>query len=113
MFNWFTEESVKIVDDSMFEDVTKDKYTNSSIMKSISKNFKSVPKQSKSRIDYVKWSVEELDAIKRSLGKFIALNKIPQQHDCLLAIKNEPILKNRPWKKVKYQVANLIKKSLK
>jgi len=55
----------------------------------------------------------ELDAIKRSLGTFISLGKIPEQHDCLTAIKNEPILKNRPWKKSKYQVANLIKKSLK
>lgn len=45
-----------------------------------------------------------------SLGKFVALRKIPQQHDCLLAIKHEPILKNRDWKKIKFQVANIIKK---
>lgn len=55
----------------------------------------------------------EINAIKRSLGKFIAPRKIPQQHDCLLAIKNEPILKNRDWKKIKFQVANIIKKTLK
>lgn len=66
-----------------------------------------------SRIDYVKWSKEEIKAIERSLGKFIALHKIPQQYDCLLAIKNGPILKNRSWRKIKFQVANLIKKSKK
>lgn len=68
--------------------------------------------KSNKRGDYIKWSTSEKDAIKRSLGKFIELRKIPQQHDCLLAIKNEPALKNRDWKKVKFQVANLIKKSI-
>ncbi|XP_060875396.1 uncharacterized protein LOC132952418 [Metopolophium dirhodum] len=63
-----------------------------------------VAKKSKKRGDYIKWTMAEINAIKRSLGKFIALRKIPQQHDCLLAIKNEPILKNRDWKKIKFQV---------
>eukprot|EP00102_Acyrthosiphon_pisum_P026310 XP_016663520.1 PREDICTED: uncharacterized protein LOC107884922 [Acyrthosiphon pisum] len=65
------------------------------------------------RGDYVKWSESEINAVKRAMGKFIALHKIPQQHDCLLAIKNEPALKKRNWKKIKFQVANLIKKSVK
>lgn len=67
-------------------------------------------KKSKTRGDYVRWSHQEIEAIKRSLGRFIALRKIPQKHDCLLAMKNEPVLKNREWKKLKFQVANLIKK---
>jgi len=65
------------------------------------------------RGDYIKWSDSEINAIKRAMGQFIALHKIPQQHDCLLAIKNEPALKKRSWKKIKFQVANLIKKSVK
>lgn len=67
-------------------------------------------KKPKKRGEYVKWTSKEIEAIKRSLGRFIALRKIPQKYDCLLAIKNEPILKNRDWQKVKFQVANLIKK---
>lgn len=63
--------------------------------------------------DYVKWTSKELEAVKRSPDKFVALQKIPQKYNCLLAIKNEPILKNRDWKKVKFQVAILIKKTLK
>lgn len=65
------------------------------------------------RSDYVKCSDAEVNAIKRTMGKFIASHKIPRQHDCLLAIKNEPALKKRSWKKIKFQVANLIKKSVK
>jgi len=65
------------------------------------------------RGDYVKWSDAEINVIKCAMGKFIALQKIPQRHDCLLAIKNEPALKKRSWKKIKFQVANLIKKSIK
>lgn len=51
------------------------------------------------RNDYVKLSYSEINAIKRAMGKFIALHKIPQQHDCLLAIKNEPALKKKKLKK--------------
>lgn len=68
---------------------------------------------SKKRVDYIKWSNDEIKAVERSLEKFIALRKIPQQHDCLLAMKKEPILNKRSWKKIKFQVANTIKKSLK
>jgi len=67
-------------------------------------------KNSKKRGDYQRWTNIEMQAIKRQLSKFIALKKIPQQHDCLLAIKNEPALKNRNWEKIKFQVANIIKK---
>lgn len=66
--------------------------------------------KSKKRGEYVRWTSNEIGAIKRSLGRFIALRKIPQKYDCLLAMKNEPILKDRDWKKIKFQVANLIKK---
>lgn len=64
----------------------------------------------KKRVNYIKWSECEINAVKRSLGKFIALRKIPQQHDCLHALQKEPILKNRSWKNLKFQVANIIKK---
>lgn len=76
-------------------------------------NLITVVKKTKKRGDYIRWTMAEIDAIKRCLGKFIALRKTPQQHDCLLAIKHEPILKNRDWKKIKFQVANIIKKTLK
>lgn len=69
--------------------------------------------KSRTRVDYIKWSNAEIEAVKRSLGKFIALRKIPQQNDCLLAMKKEPILNTRSWKKIKFQVANIIKKSFK
>lgn len=69
--------------------------------------------ENKKARDYVKWTSSEINAIKRSMHKFIAMHKIPQQYDCLLAIKHEPALKNRSWKKIKFQVANLINKSIK
>ncbi|XP_022179916.1 uncharacterized protein LOC111040345 [Myzus persicae] len=59
--------------------------------------------KTKTRVDYIKWSNGEMEALKRFFGKFIALHKIPQQHDCLLAIKKEPALGKRPWKKIKFQ----------
>lgn len=58
-------------------------------------NTTKIKKSSKSRGDYFKWSNAEIAAIKRSMIRFIALRKIPQQYDCLLALKNEPALKKR------------------
>lgn len=78
------------------------------------KTINNVKTQCKSkRTQYKVWTAKELEALKRSLGKFIKLGKIPQQHDCLLAMKNEPILVDRGWKNLKFQVANLIKKQFK
>ena len=65
------------------------------------------------RGDYKRWTDIEMQAIKKQLSWFISLKKIPQQHDCLLAMKNEPALKNRSWKNIKFQVANIIKKDSK
>lgn len=70
-------------------------------------------KNTKKRGDYQRWTTAEMQAIKRQLSQLISLKKIPQQHDCLLAIKNEPALRNRNWKKIKFQVANIIKKDFK
>lgn len=72
-----------------------------------------IKKKKNSRINYIKWTETEISAIKRTMSKFIALHKIPQQHDRLLAIQQEPVLQNRNWKKIKFQVVNLIKKSFK
>lgn len=65
------------------------------------------------RVHYKVWTAKELEAVKRSPGKLISLGKIPQQHDCLLAMKNEPILVDRGWKNIKFRVGNLIKKQFK
>ena len=57
------------------------------------------------------WTAEEKAAVRRSLGKFLDSQKVPGQSDCLRAMAQEPALRERNWKDLKYQVHNQIKAS--
>ena len=59
------------------------------------------------------WTAEEKAAVRRSLGKFLDSHKVPGQSDCLIALAQEPALRERNWKDLKYQVYNQIKASKK
>ena len=54
------------------------------------------------------WSSKEKNAVHRSCASFIRTLKVPGQTACLRAIAEEPDLKQRTWKDVKYQVHNMI-----
>ncbi|XP_043240083.1 uncharacterized protein LOC122390816 [Amphibalanus amphitrite] len=54
------------------------------------------------------WSALEKAAVKRSCAKYILHLKVPGQAECLKAISEEPHLKERTWRDVKYHVYNLI-----
>ncbi|XP_054869079.1 uncharacterized protein LOC129349540 [Amphiprion ocellaris] len=57
------------------------------------------------------WNDQERTAVKRHLGKFIALKKVPAKQDCLMCIdKESSVLRARTWKDVKYFVYNEIVK---
>ncbi|XP_054860120.1 RNA polymerase-associated protein LEO1-like isoform X2 [Amphiprion ocellaris] len=57
------------------------------------------------------WNERERTAVKRHLGKFIALQKVPTKQDCLMCIdKESSVLRARRWTDVKYFVYNEIVK---
>ena len=51
--------------------------------------------------------MEEIAAIKRNLQGYINTKTCPGKDPCMEAISKEPVLKNRPWKSVKYKVVYL------
>ncbi|XP_028249102.1 M-phase phosphoprotein 8 isoform X2 [Parambassis ranga] len=54
------------------------------------------------------WSEEEQAAVRRQLGDFCKLVKIPGKKDCDACLAAEPALSSRTWREVKYYVHNSI-----
>ena len=54
------------------------------------------------------WSTAEKEAVKRQLGKYFRLKKIPGKVDCETAKRNEPTLHGRSWTQIKFCVKNNI-----
>ncbi|XP_022074150.2 M-phase phosphoprotein 8 isoform X2 [Acanthochromis polyacanthus] len=54
------------------------------------------------------WSEEEQAAVRRQLGDFCKLVKIPGKKDCDACLAAEPALNSRTWREVKYFVHNSI-----
>lgn len=54
------------------------------------------------------WSEEEQAAVRRQLGDFCKLVKVPGKKDCDACLAAEPVLNSRTWREVKYFVHNSI-----
>ncbi|XP_075967677.1 M-phase phosphoprotein 8 isoform X1 [Anarhichas minor] len=54
------------------------------------------------------WSKEEQAAVRRQLGDFCKLVKVPGKKDCDACLAAEPALNSRTWREVKYFVHNTI-----
>lgn len=54
------------------------------------------------------WSKEEQAAVRRQLGDFCKLVKVPGKKDCDACLAAEPALNSRTWREVKYFVHNSI-----
>lgn len=54
------------------------------------------------------WSQEEQAAVRRQLGDFCKLVKVPGKKDCDACLAAEPALSSRTWREVKYFVHNSI-----
>ncbi|XP_034043158.1 uncharacterized protein LOC117525409 [Thalassophryne amazonica] len=54
------------------------------------------------------WSEEEQSAVRRHLGDFCKLVKVPGKKDCDACLAAEPALSTRTWREVKYFVHNSI-----
>ncbi|XP_029935963.1 M-phase phosphoprotein 8 isoform X2 [Myripristis murdjan] len=54
------------------------------------------------------WSEEEQAAVKRQLGDFCKLVKVPGKKECDACLSAEPALRSRTWREVKYYVHNTI-----
>lgn len=54
------------------------------------------------------WSAEEQAAVRRQLGDFCKLVKVPGKKDCDACLAAEPALNSRTWREVKYYVHNSI-----
>ncbi|XP_072253560.1 M-phase phosphoprotein 8 isoform X2 [Leuresthes tenuis] len=54
------------------------------------------------------WSEEEQAAVRRQLGDFCKLVKVPGKKDCDACLAAEPALSSRTWREVKYFVHNSI-----
>ncbi|XP_026231964.1 M-phase phosphoprotein 8 isoform X2 [Anabas testudineus] len=54
------------------------------------------------------WSEEEQAAVRRQLGDFCKLVKVPGKKDCDACLAAEPALNSRTWREVKYFVHNSI-----
>ncbi|XP_045910809.1 M-phase phosphoprotein 8 isoform X1 [Micropterus dolomieu] len=54
------------------------------------------------------WSEEEQAAVRRQLGDFGKLVKVPGKKDCDACLAAEPALNSRTWREVKYYVHNSI-----
>nr|XP_040057946.1 M-phase phosphoprotein 8 isoform X2 [Gasterosteus aculeatus aculeatus] len=54
------------------------------------------------------WSKEEQAAVRRQLGDFCKLVKVPGKRDCDACLAAEPVLNSRTWREVKYFVHNTI-----
>uniref|UniRef100_A0A7M5XMF9 Uncharacterized protein n=1 Tax=Clytia hemisphaerica TaxID=252671 RepID=A0A7M5XMF9_9CNID len=68
-------------------------------------NQKKPAKQTKRKASKGKtWSNDEKEAVRRRLKDFFKLKKVPRQGDIQPWLKDEPALKNRDWKAVKFHV---------
>ncbi|XP_053093359.1 uncharacterized protein si:ch211-266o15.1 isoform X3 [Pangasianodon hypophthalmus] len=57
-----------------------------------------------------KWKKEEQRAVRRQLGNYISINKVPGKKDCLDCIRAEPeALRSRTWRGIKNYVHNTIR----
>ncbi|KAI4830843.1 hypothetical protein KUCAC02_002449 [Chaenocephalus aceratus] len=54
------------------------------------------------------WTSKEKAAVRRQLGRFITLQRVPGKEPCVTALEAEPVLCSRSWKDVKNQVYNSI-----
>ncbi|XP_041857139.1 M-phase phosphoprotein 8 isoform X2 [Melanotaenia boesemani] len=54
------------------------------------------------------WSEEEQAAVRRQLGDFCKLIKVPGKKDCDACLAAEPALSSRTWREIKYFVHNSI-----
>lgn len=54
------------------------------------------------------WNEEEQAAVRRQLGDFYKLVKVPGKKDCDACLAAEPALSRRTWREVKYYVHNCI-----
>ncbi|XP_071394677.1 M-phase phosphoprotein 8 isoform X2 [Centroberyx affinis] len=54
------------------------------------------------------WSEEEQAAVRRQLGDFCKLVKVPGKKECDACLAAEPALRSRTWREVKYYVHNTI-----
>ncbi|KAF7645618.1 hypothetical protein LDENG_00201220 [Lucifuga dentata] len=54
------------------------------------------------------WNEEEQAAVRRQLGEFYKLVKVPGKKDCDACLAAEPALSRRTWREVKYYVHNCI-----
>ncbi|XP_037343918.2 uncharacterized protein LOC134102857 [Pungitius pungitius] len=54
------------------------------------------------------WNKEEQAAVRRQLGDFCKLVKVPGKRDCDACLAAEPVLNSRTWREVKYFVHNTI-----
>ena len=52
------------------------------------------------------WTTEEKNAVKRQLGKFFAMSKLPGKGDIEAAKREEPVLFSRPWTQIKFFIRN-------
>lgn len=56
-----------------------------------------------------KWKTEEQRAVRRHLGNYISIRKVPGKKDCLDCIRSEPeALGSRTWRDVKNYIHNTI-----
>ena len=92
----------------------KDEETVDPVISSIPESSGSHQKDSKPRAKRRKtgerrtWSTAEKEAVKRQLGKYFRLKKIPGKADCETAKRNEPTLHGRSWTQIKFYVKNSI-----
>lgn len=54
------------------------------------------------------WRSEEQGAVKRTLGKFFALRKVPGKAECQSCLDANPVLRSRSWVDIKNFVHNTI-----
>ncbi|XP_053390631.1 midasin-like isoform X4 [Mercenaria mercenaria] len=65
-----------------------------------------VGRTSKKSANRKPWSGAEKEAVRRQLGKYFALDKLPGKHEIETAIRKEPVLCNRPWDHIKFFIKN-------
>ncbi|XP_020314650.2 uncharacterized protein LOC109869147 [Oncorhynchus kisutch] len=55
------------------------------------------------------WSDAAKAAVKRQLGHFISMMKVPGKRDCEVCLHNEPAVRDRTWRDIKNYVHNTVK----
>ena len=53
------------------------------------------------------WTQEEKETVKKRFKKCLDSGTVPQMHECLKVLREEPALSRRSWKDIKYCVHNL------